>query len=103
MLRFSNSWYLILATLAAKQSASLVLDLGHGYQNQTTICWNPNESFKTFGEMRVTDPIHGWYSIESFSTSEHCGTHLDAPFHFNKEGWKLDEIPLERMVAEGKI
>ena len=27
--------------------------------------------------------------------SEHVGTHMDAPFHFNPKGWTTDKIPLE--------
>ncbi|XP_025413965.1 uncharacterized protein LOC112686063 isoform X2 [Sipha flava] len=50
--------------------------------------------------MKSTD-INNWYISESFMTSEHCGTHLDAPFHFNHDGWKLGEIPLERLIIEG--
>ncbi|ODN04525.1 Kynurenine formamidase [Orchesella cincta] len=39
-----------------------------------------------------------WYATFSFCMSEHGGTHVDAPYHFNKLGWKLGEIPLKRMV-----
>jgi kynurenine formamidase len=31
----------------------------------------------------------------NISMSEHVGTHIDAPFHFNPEGWTTDQIPLE--------
>ena len=30
--------------------------------------------------------------------SEHVGTHMDAPFHFNPSGWTTDQIPLEVLV-----
>jgi len=88
--------------LVSKEANSVVIDLGHGYRNQTTSCWDSTDLFKTFGEQIGMTP-NGWYSTESFSLSEHCGTHLDAPYHFYQEGWKLDEIPLERMIAEGKL
>ncbi|CAL8123811.1 unnamed protein product [Orchesella dallaii] len=39
-----------------------------------------------------------WYAQYSFCMGEHGGTHVDAPFHFNKLGWKLNEIPLKRLV-----
>lgn len=96
----SCSWYLALVILVAKEGASSVLDLGHGYQNHTTTCWNPNERFEIFNEERESSP-RGWRATQQFSTSEHCGTHLDAPFHFNRDGWKLEDIPLERMIVEG--
>ncbi|PLV58058.1 cyclase family protein [Thermotoga sp. KOL6] len=33
----------------------------------------------------------------------HTGTHVDAPFHFCKEGWKLDEVPLEYFIFEHPV
>ena len=30
---------------------------------------------------------------------EHFGTHIDAPVHFDPHGWKVAEIPLERLIA----
>lgn len=91
--------YLILAIFASKQAAGAVIDLGHGYRNHTYTCWSPEIPFEIYEQ--ITGTSDKWYSTESFSTSEHCGTHLDAPYHFYQQGWKLDEIPLERMVVDG--
>lgn len=33
-----------------------------------------------------------------FCISEHTGTHIDAPYHFNKNGRTLSDIPLEDML-----
>lgn len=30
--------------------------------------------------------------------AEHGGTHLDAPFHFNSDGWTVDQIPASNLV-----
>ncbi|XP_050713058.1 isatin hydrolase-like isoform X3 [Eriocheir sinensis] len=35
--------------------------------------------------------------LNEFCTSEHSGTHVDAPIHFARDTWALDEIPLEHM------
>lgn len=100
---YSRRWNLILAVILLLEGAnSIVLDLGHGYYNQTTTCWNPTEQFRIFGVSSGNRSNGQWYITEKFSTEEHCGTHLDAPYHFGADGWKLDEIPLERMIAEGK-
>lgn len=32
------------------------------------------------------------------SMSEHGGTHLDAPFHFNSDGWTVDKIPSRNLI-----
>lgn len=29
---------------------------------------------------------------------EHGGTHLDAPYHFNKNGWTVDQIPSHHLI-----
>ena len=40
------------------------------------------------------------YNLELLFLSTHTGTHLDAPYHFVKNGLKIDQIPLERLVGE---
>ena len=34
------------------------------------------------------------YNLSSFSMSSHTATHIDAPFHYDEEGKKIDEIRL---------
>ncbi|XP_045460557.1 kynurenine formamidase-like [Harmonia axyridis] len=40
-----------------------------------------------------------WYASNEFQAAEHGGTHLDAPYHFDKEGWKVSDIPIQRFFA----
>ena len=39
------------------------------------------------------------YNLSSFHMCAHNGTHVDAPFHFLKDGKKIDEIALEKFVG----
>ena len=39
------------------------------------------------------------YNLTAFSMCAHNGTHIDAPFHFIKEGKTVDEICLESFVG----
>ena len=39
------------------------------------------------------------YFARKFSMPEHYGTHLDAPAHFARGMWTVDQIPAERLVA----
>ena len=39
------------------------------------------------------------YNLTTFSMCAHNGTHIDAPFHFLKEGKTVEAIPLERTVG----
>jgi kynurenine formamidase len=35
--------------------------------------------------------------------AEHCGTHLDAPRHFDEQGKTVDQIPLETTILPGHL
>lgn len=41
------------------------------------------------------------YNLELLFLSSHTGTHLDAPYHFDKKGPKINQIPLERLIGKG--
>jgi hypothetical protein len=44
-----------------------------------------------------------FYSANRFCTSEHGGTHLDAPVHFGEGQWAAADIPAERLVAPAVV
>ncbi len=41
------------------------------------------------------------YNLELLFLSSHTGTHLDAPYHFVKNGAKIHQIPLDRLLGNG--
>lgn len=41
-------------------------------------------------------------ATKEIEASKHGGTHMDAPFHFNKKGWRIGEIPFQRFFGKGK-
>ena len=43
------------------------------------------------------------YNLELLFLSSHTGTHLDAPYHFDNLGLKIDQIPIDRLVGKGII
>lgn len=43
------------------------------------------------------------YNLELVFFSSHSGTHLDAPFHFVQSGFKIDEIPLSRLIKNAVL
>lgn len=43
------------------------------------------------------------YVSEAIFCSTHVGTHIDAPFHFNKNGITVEKIPVERLVIDNDI
>ncbi len=43
------------------------------------------------------------YNLELLSASTHTGTHLDAPYHFTRDGLGVDRIPTERLVGRALL
>ena len=43
------------------------------------------------------------YNLELLFLSSHTGTHLDAPYHFAKNGAKIHQIPLDRLLGNGVL
>ena len=41
--------------------------------------------------------------VDLLKLGSHTGTHIDAPYHFLKDGQRIDEIPVERFVGEGVL
>ena len=38
-------------------------------------------------------------NVSELKFGSHCGTHIDAPYHFEEDGVKIDQIPLESLVG----
>lgn len=38
-------------------------------------------------------------NVSEITLGSHCGTHIDAPYHFEENGIKIDQIPLEYLVG----
>lgn len=78
----------------------LFVDLSHTIN--PSIPYFPSQVRFNFTQ-RVAQWVDGenkfFYSTNAFVTSEHMGTHIDAPYHFSPSGWKLNEIPLARLIA----
>jgi len=43
------------------------------------------------------------YNLELLFLSSHTGTHLDAPYHFVKNGLKINQILLNRLIGKATI
>ena len=42
-------------------------------------------------------------AAHNFVSSEHTGTHMDAPTHIGDKGtWSVDQIPPEHLVGHGE-
>jgi kynurenine formamidase len=79
-------------------NATKIVDLSHAF-DANTIYWPTEDGFELQVEAAGITEAGYYYSANSFSTAEHGGTHLDAPVHFARGRWTVDQIPLERLVG----
>jgi kynurenine formamidase len=86
---------------AASPSASfsgVIVDLSHAYDSQA-IFWPTAEAFRLDKVADGITPGGYYYAANNFFTSEHGGTHIDAPVHFAQGKQSVDQIPLEKLVG----
>jgi kynurenine formamidase len=79
-----------------------IVDLSHAY-NQQTVFWPTAESFKLEKVADGITPGGYYYAANNFCTSEHGGTHLDAPIHFAQGRQTVDQLPLDRLVGDAVV
>ena len=82
--------------------AGQLVDLSHAY-DADAIFWPTADPFRL---EKVADGITAggyYYAANNFSTSEHGGTHIDAPIHFAQGHQAVDEIPINRLLGEAVV
>lgn len=82
--------------------SSNLVDLTHPF-NAETLYWPTADGFSREVTAEGTTEQGYFYAAGRFSSAEHGGTHLDAPFHFAEDGWKADEIPLDRLIGQAVV
>ena len=76
------------------------VDLTHSF-DETTIYWPTSKGFQLDSVHHGLTEGGFWYESNKISASEHGGTHIDAPAHFARGKWHVDEIPLDRLIGPG--
>ena len=41
-----------------------------------------------------------WYILQSVHIGSHCGTHIEFPYHHNRNGMDAGKFPLKRLIGE---
>ncbi|MGE0816725.1 MAG: cyclase family protein [Vicinamibacterales bacterium] len=82
--------------------AGTLVDLSHTY-DQSTIFWPTADPFRLDVVADGITPGGYYYAANNFFSSEHGGTHLDAPVHFSEGAQSVDQIPLDRLVGEAYV
>lgn len=82
--------------------AGQLVDLSHAY-DERTVFWPTAEPFRLQKDADGVTPAGFYYAANSFATSEHGGTHLDAPVHFAEGKQSVDQIPLQRFFGPAVV
>lgn len=82
--------------------AGRLVDLTHAFDART-VFWPTEHGFSLEARAAGDTPGGYWYAANAFSTAEHGGTHLDAPYHFDRAGDTAERIPLEKLVGEAVV
>jgi arylformamidase len=53
--------------------------------------------------VNLTKQQSGSVNVGQITTSTHIGTHIDAPYHFDDQGEKVHELPLENYIVEAIV
>lgn len=78
------------------------VDLSHTY-DRTTVFWPTAAPFRLEKVADGVTPGGYYYAANNFCTSEHGGTHLDAPVHFAQGAQSADQIPVERLFGQAVV
>jgi kynurenine formamidase len=79
-----------------------IVDLSHAYDT-TSIFWPTAAPFRLDEVADGMTPGGYYYAANNFFSSEHGGTHLDAPVHFAQGRQTVDQLPLERLVGPAAV
>jgi kynurenine formamidase len=79
-----------------------IVDLSHAYDSQA-VFWPTAEGFRLDKVADGVTPAGYYYAANNFFTSEHGGTHIDAPVHFAQGKHSVDQIPLERLLGTAVV
>jgi kynurenine formamidase len=78
------------------------IDLSYAYSDET-LYWPTADGFRLDVVADGYTEAGYYYASNNFTTSEHGGTHLDAPIHFAEGRQASSEIPLSRLIGPAVV
>jgi kynurenine formamidase len=88
--------------MSDRRGGGRMVDLSHEYAADS-IFWPTAEGFTLQVVSDGMTPQGYYYAANNFSGAEHGGTHLDAPVHFAKGRWSVEQIPLDRLAGPAAL
>ncbi|KAJ6635474.1 Isatin hydrolase [Pseudolycoriella hygida] len=89
--------FFLIVNVASTVSTKKYFDLSYPF-DKDTIYFPGQRQYELLKDYDNVPKEGFTYSAYSFCMGEHGGTHLDAPVHFNANGWTVDQIPLANLV-----
>ncbi|CAC5414826.1 unnamed protein product [Mytilus coruscus] len=100
---FKLKVYIVFSTFATAFSLCYdVVDLTHTHSN-ASIRFPGMTPFEMQIDHRGPFGSNDWFEINTIRTTEHIGTHADAPAHFFEGSWRAHQIPVDHLVGNGVI
>ncbi|XP_031566308.1 uncharacterized protein LOC116301395 [Actinia tenebrosa] len=97
---FLVSVFLCLLVISTCMPAKWI-EMTYKFDN-TTLYWPGGNRFKHTLVFQGRQQLF-YYTSYDISSSEHGGTHLDAPIHFAQGKWTTDEIPLNTLIGDAVV
>ena len=60
-----------------------------------------NNTADLYPQYKVDDGV--WYILQDIEMSSHCGTHIEFPYHHNRNGMDAASFPLDRLIGVGVL
>ncbi len=75
----------------------VLIDLTHTIHNDIQIY--PGDPAPSIN--RCLTHEENYCHVDALNLGSHTGTHIDAPYHFVRDGKRIDEIPVQRFIGNG--
>ncbi len=81
-------------------SVQRIIDLSYELSPSTPVFPDyPGVEITVLETVHDLRPDHRALNSSRIAVGMHCGTHMDAPFHFYEEGRKIAAVPLDRLIG----
>lgn len=88
----------VTASAQMRRSAPTIIDLSYAF-DESTVYWPTAEPFHLKKDFEGVTDKGFYYSAYQYSSAEHGGTHIDAPVHFARGRFSVDQIPLNQLMG----
>jgi len=67
-------------------------------REEYTLELETHQTSELYPQYKVDEGL--WYILQSIHMGSHCGTHIEFPYHHNRNGMNAGNFPLERLMGD---